>query len=237
MGYKGTFGIKKQKLHKYGREKYYFEVIKPLIYSSITFNQMFKLGMIFIAPETAIELTKEFGTDEDILKSKLNVSLGKASSGKKTKGRPSGTKGKTYEEILGPEKAAKKREQARKFWIEHNPRKYFTSNNISKGQRLLFEKVKELYPTAVLEYPIDAPGKKYYLDIAVPSLKLDFEYDGFYWHSFPEAKVRDAKRDMYLKELGWKVFRYSFNARNDLEVKSELLKLNINIQNIENGTE
>ena len=62
--------------------------------------------------------------------------------------------------------------------------------------------------------------------------KLNFEYDGFYWHSFPDAVERDKNRDEYLKSIGWKIFRYSFNAKNDLEVRKELDKLNItNIQN------
>lgn len=47
----------------------------------------------------------------------------------------------------------------------------------------------------------------YRIDIALPEYRLAIECDGEYWHSSPEAKKRDAKKNYYLKKNGWKVCR------------------------------
>lgn len=214
------------------RSKYYNETIKPLIWEGLSFKRMQDRGLILCSYPTAKQLTLAHGTAEDVEKAAENKKEGKKDGGRSTKGKISPLKGRKYEDFMDPEVAAEKRAKASKFWKEDNPRKYFTGNNISKGQLLLYEKIKEVFPTAIIEHEIKAPGKTYYLDVAVPELKLDFEYDGFYWHSFPDAIERDAKRDEYLRSQGWKVFRYSFNARNDLEVREELSKLNINLNDI-----
>lgn len=209
-------------------ESIYINIIRPLILKGYTAKQIVTEGHLNVSDSSVKNVIKKYASVEDLEILKNNRTEFKRSYAKKSFAKSLGhSKGKTYEEIMSPEKAASKRKQASELWKKDNPRKFFTGNNISRGQLLLFEKVKEMFPNAVLEFPVDAPGKKYYLDIAVPELKLDFEYDGFYWHSFPDAIERDTKRDEYLKFLGWKVFRYSFNARNDLEVKEELNKLNI----------
>jgi very-short-patch-repair endonuclease len=231
MEYKNNMQWRKLKLSLHEKEEYYTTVIKPLIWQGLTSKQMQDQKLILCSHPTARDFLNKFGSTEDKSKYKENTRAGKAHG--KTKGRPNKYKGMKYEEWMAPEKVISKKAQASKFWKENNPRKYFTGNNVSKGQRLLYEMIKEKFPSAILEYEIPAPGKKYYLDIAVPEHKLNFEYDGIYWHSFPEAIERDKIRDEYLKSLGWKVFRYSFNARNDLEVREELIKLNINFKDYE----
>lgn len=214
------------------RRIYYNTVIKPLIWEGFTYKKMQDEKLILCSYPTAKQLTRDYGTEEDLHKAVENQAEGKKEGGRSCKGKLSPLKGRKYEDFMDPEVAAKKKAKASKFWKEDNPRKYFTGNNISKGQQLLYEKIKEVFPTAIIEHGVKAPGKTYYLDVAVPELKLDFEYDGFYWHSFPDAIERDAKRDEYLQSQGWKVFRYSFSARNDLEVQEELSKLNLNLNNI-----
>ena len=214
------------------RNQYYNETIKLLVWEGLSFKRMQDSGLILCSSPTARQLMLIHGSVEDIEKALVNQKEGKKEGGKSCKGKPSPLKGRKYEDFMDPEVAAAKKAKASKFWREDNPRKYFTGNNISKGQQLLYEKIKEVFPNATIEYGIKAPGKTYYLDVAVPELKLDFEYDGFYWHSFPDAIERDAKRDEYLQSQGWKVFRYSFNARNNLEVREELSKLNLNLNNI-----
>jgi len=231
MEYKKDMKWRKLKFTAEEKKQYYNSIIKPLIWEGLTSKKMQDDKLILCSHPTARVLLKEFGTEDDIIKYTNNTKSGKAHG--KTKGRANKYKGMKYEEWMSPEKVISKKAQASKLWKENNPRKFFTGNNVSKGQRLLYETIKEKFPTAVLEYEIAAPGKKYYLDIAVPDLMLNFEYDGIYWHSFPEAIERDKNRDIYLKSLGWKVFRYSFNARNDLEVREELIKLNINFKEYE----
>jgi len=115
------------------------------------------------------------------------------------KGQPSPLKGKTYEEILGLDKTKKRKDELKKsgaYGQSMTPR-------ISAPQLELFKMVKEKYPTAVLEYPV----LDYCLDIAVPELKLCFEYDGSYWHD----SEKDKKRDEVLENMGWKVIRHVDN--------------------------
>ena len=122
------------------------------------------------------------------------------------KGQPSQLKGKTYEEILGPEVAERRKKELKKsgaYGQSVTPR-------ISAPQKELFKLVQQKYPTAVLEYPV----LDYCLDIAVPELKLCFEYDGSYWHD----KEKDKIRDEVLEGMGWKVTRHV----DDLPLSLEL---------------
>jgi len=66
------------------------------------------------------------------------------------KDRPSKLKGKTYEEILGPEVAERRKKELKKsgaYGQSVTPR-------ISAPQKELFKLVQQKYPTAVLEYPV-----------------------------------------------------------------------------------
>lgn len=112
------------------------------------------------------------------------------------KGKPSKLKGKTYEEILGEEKAEVRRIQQ----IQAGVKGQTMTPKISAPQKELFKMVKKKYPTAVMEYPI----LDYCLDIAIPEMKLCYEYDGSYWHDIE----KDKKRDKVLKKIGWKVIRF-----------------------------
>jgi very-short-patch-repair endonuclease len=84
---------------------------------------------------------------------------------------------------------------------------------ISKPQKELYFLLKQIFGDATLEYPIQTKDAWRFADIGVPSLKLDFEYDGKHWHE--NKKERDDKRDKELAEVGWVTFR----------VNSEILKV------------
>lgn len=88
---------------------------------------------------------------------------------------------------------------------------------ISYFQKILSDKIKELVDASKVEdeFPVKRAidgvfNRKgwMYLDVAIPSLKIDFEYDGG-MHSTPEAKGKDKARDALLKSLGWRVIRFS----------------------------
>jgi len=113
-------------------------------------------------------------------------------------------KGKTYEEIMGKKRAAERKKELKKSGAYGQS----ITPKISVPQLKLFEIVKQKYPTAILEYPV----LDYCLDIAVPELKLDFEYDGSYWHD-PE---KDKKRDEVLDMMGWKVTRFIDDLPNKI---------------------
>lgn len=99
-------------------------------------------------------------------------------------------------------------EQKKKLWIEspekHPNRVLARNKHISKKQLILFNAIKGKYSDAKLEFPIKTKEGMKFADIAVPSLKIDFEYDGGYWH---KDKKRDSDRDLSLFKQGWKVVR------------------------------
>ena len=73
----------------------------------------------------------------------------------------------------------------------------------SKPQVILFNLVKELYPTTILNHRLTEINRV--LDIAIPELKLDIEYDDSYWHQNKEA---DIIREEQIRKLGWNIIRF-----------------------------
>ena len=61
-------------------------------------------------------------------------------------------------------------------------------------------------PTPELQYDlIDRSGRLWRLDFAWPDRKVAVEYDGFDWHSDPEALRRDRQKRAALAEMDWTV--------------------------------
>jgi len=88
--------------------------------------------------------------------------------------------------------------------------------NVSIPQYELYNKLKDVFPDAQLEYPIGGRKKKQgfrrrFADIGIPSLKIDFEYDG-YSHKYTE--IRDMNRDEELDAQGWKTIRINKSNMN-----------------------
>jgi len=117
-----------------------------------------------------------------------------------------------------PEVAKKSGESQKIYWL-NNPEKHSNRKMglaimkgqmgyISKGQRSLYDILKKIFPNAELEYPVKLNGKLYYLDIAIPEHKINFEFDGSYWHNKPGCKEKDIERDLNLSKDGWNVIRY-----------------------------
>jgi very-short-patch-repair endonuclease len=54
----------------------------------------------------------------------------------------------------------------------------------------------------------------YRIDLALYEYRLAIECDGKEWHSTPEQKRHDARKNYYLKKNGWKVCRLSGKTIN-----------------------
>jgi len=83
---------------------------------------------------------------------------------------------------------------------------------ISRPQIKLFNYVKNIFPDAVLNMILKTKRNYRYLDIAIPSLKIDIEYDEPYWHNM--RKEDDIIRNKEIEEQGWKVIRFEPNILN-----------------------
>ena len=143
----------------------------------------------------------------------------------KTNPRWKARKGKTYEEIYGPEKAIEMR-GLRSVWLKNNNIRKFATR-VSKPQAMLFEIVKNYFPTAILEQDIKLPnGRIIWLDIAILEKKICIEYDGMYWHKINQnntrVAVKDEERDRLLKGMGWTVYRIQSEENPS---KEELIKM------------
>ncbi len=116
-------------------------------------------------------------------------------------------KGKTYKEIFGNSEKARARAAITSEWMK-------TTKNIgkynkypSKPQVRLYNFIKLQFSSSVIEFPLKIDKKLYRLDIAVPELKLDVEYDEPYWHN--QYIESDIKRDKALLENDWVIIRIS----------------------------
>ena len=62
-------------------------------------------------------------------------------------------------------------------------------------------------PRPVVQVPVlTAWGtERYRLDLGVPELMFGCEYDGWDWHSSPQARARDRERRAWLRRQGWTI--------------------------------
>ena len=102
---------------------------------------------------------------------------------------------------------------ARKWWSDSDNavqmmRKLNKAHScISRPQKLLYKIIKAISPEAKLHMYINQNGRARFLDIAIPSQKIDIEFDAPYWHD----EEQDAKRDAELMAIGWKIIRIGYD--------------------------
>lgn len=67
----------------------------------------------------------------------------------------------------------------------------------------------------------------YVVDFSIPALRIAIECDGDQWHSTPEARAHDQKRDMDLAKVGWTTVRFSERElkEKDQAVRNTILEL------------
>lgn len=134
-------------------------------------------------------------------------------------------KNRTYEEIHGYKKSLKLKEYLSKKQTEimnNGFAAYMCSfvKNPSIEQVALFKKVKSLYPSAILQYPI--LSLNYCLDIAIPDLVVAIEHDMKDYHSLKEVKNNDIIRQNKLESEGWKFIRYIDIVPNIEQIKKDI---------------
>jgi len=113
---------------------------------------------------------------------------------------------------------------------EEHPEKHPNVIMAQKGFMSGIErKMKQILDNSKVEYvsqlPIHRPGKGYYyVDFAIPSLKIAIEVDGSYWHKNTE---KDDIRQQDIEEQGWTVIRFNENRINNCleEVEKEVIRV------------
>jgi len=64
-----------------------------------------------------------------------------------------------------------------------------------------------------IDYKHDERCGKYYIDFAIENKKIALEIDGKQ-HKYPDRMLKDAEKDKYLLDNGWKVYRIEWNTIN-----------------------
>ncbi len=106
-------------------------------------------------------------------------------------------KGKTFEELHGPEKA-----QAIKHKLAIARAKQ-SQIYLTRPVKTLIEAIAPSLGGPEIEYQIE----EYTVDLCYPSLNLVIEVDGDYWHNYPYGLERDKRKTQALEALGWWVCR------------------------------
>ena len=88
----------------------------------------------------------------------------------------------------------------------------------SKPQLQLFKIVKVFFPDAILEMLCN----NFYIDIAIPEIKVAIEYDGSYWH---QDKEQDKVRQRKLEGEGWKFVRYVDKIPSEKQLIQDVSKV------------
>lgn len=86
-------------------------------------------------------------------------------------------------------------------------------------QNILWTEVRLLWPElAVSEYTNAVPGRRFRIDIAIPSVKLGIEVDGWQFHGKYKADfTKDRVRQNLLVINGWRILRFTAN-----QIRTEL---------------
>ena len=121
---------------------------------------------------------------------------------KSHKGKRNIFKGKTYEEILGIEKATSIKNEIKKARA-----KQITPIKNTKIEVKIQMFLKELGYEFFTHQYIKGINHGYQCDILIPALNLVIECDGDYWHKYPIGTDLDHIRTKELLEKGFKVLR------------------------------
>lgn len=91
-------------------------------------------------------------------------------------------------------------------------------SSIEKKMKVLLDRLDIPY---VQQYSI----KSYYVDFAIPALRIVIECDGLYWHE--KNRKKDRKRQKEIEKEGWFVLRFTDHQINKCfgEVKDEVLRI------------
>ncbi|HEC66130.1 MAG TPA: DUF559 domain-containing protein [bacterium] len=98
-------------------------------------------------------------------------------------------------------KMSEKSKQKNREWHVDNPNKKFKNTGIEVKMQ---DELKKRNITFEIHKPL---LKKFNVDIFIePNVVI--ECDGDYYHTLPGRQERDRKRDIALKEAGYKIFRF-----------------------------
>lgn len=83
------------------------------------------------------------------------------------------------------------------------------------GESSLEEKVRKYLESKQIPFQQEVKFGRYRADFLLTGTKTIIECDGEFWHLRPQSKIRDKKKDEYLHNLGYQVFRLTGRQINE----------------------
>lgn len=100
---------------------------------------------------------------------------------------------------------------------------------------MLWDAVSTIFEGSVREFENAVAGRKYRLDIALPSARLAIEVDGWEWHGKHKGDfTRDRERQNLLTLSGWRILRFTAGQiRRDTQGCVEMIRLAVAVRDRE----
>ncbi len=77
-----------------------------------------------------------------------------------------------------------------------------------RGETSIEKKIRECLQQFHIKFRQEAKIGRYHADFLIENMRIIIECDGVYWHSLKHSYDRDRKKDLFLKQKGYKVFRF-----------------------------
>lgn len=98
-----------------------------------------------------------------------------------------------------------------------------------RGPSTLEEKMERALNLAGIKFEREVKFRRFHLDFLIRDSKTVIECDGEYWHLNPKIQERDIRKDKLLKDLEYKVLRFSGKTMDKFsdEELAEIMRKNI----------
>lgn len=85
----------------------------------------------------------------------------------------------------------------------------------TKPEKEIMKVLEELKINYIFQFRPEGYSKPY--DFYISNMNLLIEFDGVYWHSLKEVKLRDIEKTKYAKDNGYDILRFDENNLGDFE--------------------
>lgn len=190
---------------------------------------------------TKAEYTEKFKTKDvcNTLKKQMAWSLGKPYNGKKFFGKDNVMNNKKIKKKWDLKVNHPDRRKTHSEWMKINNPMYNkeTASKIMKGfcnvfkngskpQRRLYKIIRQNYCGKMrFDFFIKTNRSFRFLDVALIDDKIDFEFDGSFWHERSKNRRDDERRKREIEELGWKAISIKdkdLSKENIIKILGEL---------------
>ena len=77
-----------------------------------------------------------------------------------------------------------------------------------RGETSIEKKIRECLNLVHIQFQQEVKIGRYHADFLIKNTNILIECDGVYWHSLKKIKDRDKRRDVFLREKGYRIYRF-----------------------------